>query len=338
VLGSDYEHLTRVRTARLDLRSPDRRIGRAVGVLGGSQVERAVIRAATLGRTGGGRVDVVVVNGATADGVRLLRMLPESPTVLVGHELSTGWMSNLDVDDRRLLLSRIGAVLAVSGAVRDYLVEQHGVDPDIVSVIPPPVDPPDTLPARPVEVTRCVVLGGGVADWRKAPELFVAAAHHCRRLAPEVDWEFRWFGGGSGTDPAGWPLEFEVARLGLTDVVTFLGPVDDPSSEFEHADILLSTAREDAAPLVTAEAAGWGLPIVAFDSGGVEELIDDGTCGTVVEYPDVVGLAQAVVDLARDPDRREKLGRSGARTVRATRRSDVVASGVAAWIRAFLDP
>ncbi len=335
-LRPDYERLTEVRIARLDLRSPDRRLSRAVGRLGGPTPEEAVLRSLSRRRIGTRPTDLVVLNGATADGVRLLRTLPEAPTALVGHELSTGWMGNLDADDRRLLLSRVRAVLAVSEAVRDYVVDHHGVDPETVTVVPPPVDPPGPLPKRGGDDTRCVVVGGGVADWRKAPELFVTAAHHCRRLAPEVDWRFRWFGGGTGDDPARWPLEFEVDRLGLSDVVTFTGPVTDPSGEFANADILLSTAKEDAAPLVTAEGAGWGLPVVAFDSGGVTELIAAGGCGTVVAYPDVVGLAEAVVDLARRPDRRRALGDSGAQTVRATRDPGVVASAVAHWIHGVL--
>lgn len=336
-LRPDYEQLSEVRTARLDLRSPDRRLGRVAGRLAGPTAEQAVLRSLSLRRIGNQPADLLLLNGATADGVRLLRMVPEAPTALIGHELSTGWMGNLDREDRRLLLSRIRAVLAVSGAVRDYVVDHHGVDPEMVTVVPPPVDPPDSIPDRSSIDDRCVVLGGGVADWRKAPELFVVTAYHCRRLAPEIDWQFRWFGGGTGDDPARWPLEFEVARLGLSDVVTFSGPLTDPAREFANADILLSTAKEDAAPLVTAEAAGWGLPIVAFDSGGVTELIAEGSCGTVVEYPDVVGLAQAIVDLARQPDRRRALGGSGARQVRATRSSSAVASAVAYWIRGVLD-
>ena len=85
-------------------------------------------------------------------------------------------------------------------------------------------------------------------------------------------------------------------------------------------------------------AAGAGLPIATFDSGGVEELVREGRCGVVVPYPDVPGLAAAVVELARDPERRMRAGRDGADLVRSQRSSAVVADGVAAWIRGTLSP
>lgn len=337
-LSEEYERWCSVRTARLDLRSPEQVVARVAGRFGGARLQRASMIAATRIRVGAGTPSLVVVNGATSGGVELLRSLPDAPTALVAHELSTGWMSNIDVDDRRLLLSRTSSVLAVSHAVRDYLTGHHGVDPSIITVVPPPVDAPAETPVRATSDHRCVVVGGGVADWRKAPELFVTLAHHCRRLAPEVDWEFRWFGGGTGSDPARWPLHHEVDRLGLGDVVTFTGPTSDPTTEFDRADVLVSTAKEDAAPLVPAEAAARGLPVVAFDSGGVEELIEDGACGAVVPYPDLEALAGEVVDLARRPDRRRALGEAGARFVRATRSSGAVADLAASWIRGTMEP
>lgn len=336
-LAREYAALSTVRTAGLDRRSPEQLLARALAGVGAGSVGRRVRTTATRLRIGGRPADLVVVNGATAAGVELLRSMPPAPTVMIAHELSTGWMANLDPDDRHLLLERTTGFLAVSEAVRRYLVDHHGVDPAAVHVVPPPVDPVDPPPdrtGRPME--RCVVVSGGVADWRKAPELFVTTAHLCRQLAPEIDWEFRWFGGGTGADPAAWPLRLEIDRLGLATTVTFTGPLRDPADELARADLFLLTAKEDAAPLVAAEAAGSGLPIVTFDSGGVVELVRDAGCGVVVDYPDLPGLAAAVVDLARDPARRSDAGRHGATLVRAQRSTPVVADRVAAWIRGTL--
>ncbi|MFZ4433452.1 MAG: glycosyltransferase family 4 protein [Microthrixaceae bacterium] len=336
-LAPEYAALGELRTAGLERRSPEQLTARGLDALGLASLGRRVRAAATRLRVADRPTDLVVVNGATAAGVELLRTTQQAPTALIAHELSTGWMANLSTADRRLLLARTTAYLAVSEAVRSYLVEHQGVDPATVQVTPPPVDvafvPPDRSSRN---GDRCVVVGGGVADWRKAPELFVTVAHHCREQAPEIDWAFRWFGGGTGTDPAAWPLQVEVERLGLASNVTFTGPLEDVGPELAGGDVFLLTAKEDAAPLVAAEAAGAGLPIVTFNSGGVEELVRDGRCGEIVAYPDVSGLAAAVVALARDPERRRRLGESGAAFVADERRSDVVADRVAAWIRGTL--
>jgi len=55
------------------------------------------------------------------------------------------------------------------------------------------------------------------------------------------------------------------------------------------------------------------VPVVATRVGGVPELIIDGETGMLVEPGDADALASAIATLAADPDRRSRLGRSGAK-------------------------
>lgn len=64
------------------------------------------------------------------------------------------------------------------------------------------------------------------------------------------------------------------------------------------------------------EAAALGVPIVTFDNGGAPELVAKG-CGVVVPYLDVEGMAEAIVALVGDPDRRHALGERGREVVLA---------------------
>ena len=61
--------------------------------------------------------------------------------------------------------------------------------------------------------------------------------------------------------------------------------------------------------IVFVEAAAAGVPQVAGRSGGAHEAVEDGVTGVVLDDPgDVDGAAQALIDLACDPERRAKLG------------------------------
>jgi glycosyltransferase involved in cell wall biosynthesis len=337
-LVGSFRALGPTTVARLDRRSPEQLAARGLRAAHLGPAADALVRRATEQRLGHHEAALTVVNGATAPTATLLRALPaDAHAVMVAHELSTGWFGNIDEADRRLFLGRCSRFLAVSGAVRDYL-GTLGVAADRITVVPPPVDlperPPTNAPARSADAGggSVVVGGGGVTDWRKAPEVWLQVAAAAVRSAPEVPFRFVWFGGDLPTSRAGWPVQHEIDHLGLSDRVTFLGPVDDPVPVLRSCDLFVSTAREDAAPLVCAEAAGAGIPVLTFDTGGAAELVRDGRCGVVVPYPRVDELAAEVVRLALDRDARTELGSQGANHVAQRRESGVVAGQVGAWL------
>lgn len=63
--------------------------------------------------------------------------------------------------------------------------------------------------------------------------------------------------------------------------------------------------------IVFLEASASGLPVVAGDSGGAPETVLEDVTGTVVGGRDEDALVDALVDLLRDPARRERMGRAG---------------------------
>jgi glycosyltransferase involved in cell wall biosynthesis len=56
-----------------------------------------------------------------------------------------------------------------------------------------------------------------------------------------------------------------------------------------------------------------GKPLIAFDLGGIVEMVEPGRTGTLVrgQPPDVDGLASAMRDYLRDPARRAAEGAAG---------------------------
>ncbi len=91
----------------------------------------------------------------------------------------------------------------------------------------------------------------------------------------------------------------------------FLGSRSDVAEVLWAADAFGYASRWDAAPLVLAEAAATGLPVVTGNAGGCREMVVDGVTAVVLGPDDVAGFAAAFDRLAADPEPRRRLGRAG---------------------------
>jgi glycosyltransferase involved in cell wall biosynthesis len=106
-------------------------------------------------------------------------------------------------------------------------------------------------------------------------------------------------------------LKDETEQLGVDDHVRFLGFRDDVSDILALCDISLLSSVTEGLPNAILEAMLFAKPVVATKVGGVPELIDHGVEGYLVKSGDPEGFANRVVDLIRDPARREAMGTFG---------------------------
>jgi glycosyltransferase involved in cell wall biosynthesis len=286
---------------------------------------------------------VAYINTMAPSTLRLLAALDPATTVIAHvHELEAALRYGLDDGDRRTLAERADRYVAASQAVADNLVGQHGVDPDRVVVhheFVTPVEPLDGASRdearrrRGLPEDAFVVIGSGMLEWRKAPELFVRLAADLRARTDRT-LAFVWVG-GADRGPLWAPLDHEAHHLGVADVVRFVGQQDDAGSWFRLGDAFALTSREDAFPLAALEAASAGLPIVTFATGGMVEFVGEDTHGAVVDYPDTEAFADRLAALAEDDDRRRSVGAGAAAAVRARHVTAVAAprlwADVARW-------
>ncbi|HUG64146.1 MAG TPA: glycosyltransferase [Gaiellaceae bacterium] len=121
-------------------------------------------------------------------------------------------------------------------------------------------------------------------------------------------------------------------ELGVADSVIFAGMAarDEIPAYLAAADVVVvpSIRHEgyvDGLPNVALEAMAAGRPLVASRVGGLPDLVRAGETGVLVEEKDSVGLAAAIVELARDGELRHRLGVAGRAEIRAHRSWKVVA-------------
>lgn len=106
-------------------------------------------------------------------------------------------------------------------------------------------------------------------------------------------------------------LEF-VRQHGLTGRVEFLGPVTGATKwqTLADADALVfpTTYRNETLGLVILEGMQAGLPIIATARGAIPEIIQHGINGLLVPEHNPVALAEAIVQLATNPEWARKMG------------------------------
>jgi glycosyltransferase involved in cell wall biosynthesis len=105
--------------------------------------------------------------------------------------------------------------------------------------------------------------------------------------------------------------EPSVRRLALDDAdVTVLGAVsrDRVSSELRHSGIFVLASVQEGLALVIGQAMAAGLPVVASEATGAEELITDGVEGFIVPTGDEARLAEALDRLLADGELARAMG------------------------------
>jgi glycosyltransferase involved in cell wall biosynthesis len=116
-------------------------------------------------------------------------------------------------------------------------------------------------------------------------------------------------------------LKALAQELGLGQRVRFLGSRADVPDILRASDVFVLSSDYEGNPLSVLEAMAAGLPVISTAVGGVPELVQDGATGLLVPAGDAHALAEAIVQMGRDPMRRAVMGNAAWQT--ALQRFDV---------------
>jgi phosphatidylinositol alpha-mannosyltransferase len=228
----------------------------------------------------------------------------ELPLVATFHCYSTNVLSNniANLIGARRRLNRLHQRIAVSEAAawtaRRFYGGRYRVIPNGVEV---PADPLAVHMGHDDGPLRIVFIGQAVE--RKGLPLLLRAFE---ALRDHVDAELTLVGADAD----------DVAPL-LHDArgVTALGRVSDEekAEALRCADVLCAPSLGgESFGMVLTEAFAAGTPVVASDIPGYQDVVRDGVDGLLVPRGDATALAEALRDLALDPQRRREMGRAAA--------------------------
>ncbi|MFI6208684.1 glycosyltransferase family 4 protein [Streptomyces sp. NPDC051041] len=172
-----------------------------------------------------------------------------------------------------------------------------------------PAEPGDPDPLRPKAraelgaTGRPLLLAAGSLDRHRGHDVLLDAAGAWRGLDPVP----LLLVAGEG------PLRAELQRRIQDEElpVRLLGRRDDIAELLAAADLALLPSGREARSALAQEALYARVPLVAAEAGSVPELVGD--AAEFVPYGDSGALADAVVRLLGDPERRRELGEKGIR-------------------------
>lgn len=259
-----------------------------------------------------------IIHGAVFEGVSLAAILGRLARVpvIIGEETSDPvnrrWRGHLLL---RLLGTLSHQMVAVSPAVEQYLLGRLHLPRSKVTLINNGV-----AETAPPDEGRIHALR---EQFGLAPEHFVIGTvgrlhdHHKRvsdllralaTLLPACP-EARLLVVGKGPDEG--RLRELADQLGVADRVRFAGYQADPQPCYALMDVFALASAMEAFGLVLVEAMYAGLPVVATRVGGIPNIVDEGTSGLLVSPGQPQALAEAILELQRDPARRQAMGRAG---------------------------
>jgi len=149
----------------------------------------------------------------------------------------------------------------------------------------------------------------GRLAWQKGIDDLFAAVKIVRPRVPRA--RFFVVGGGRDADAVA------AAAAELGGAVTLLGQRDDVPELLAAMDIVVQSSRREVMAQTTLEAMAVGRPVVSTTTVGADEAIEDGASGLLVPVGDAAALADRIVALAADPDRRVALGRAARERIAA---------------------
>jgi glycosyltransferase involved in cell wall biosynthesis len=119
-----------------------------------------------------------------------------------------------------------------------------------------------------------------------------------------LEWELRL----AGTGPLLESVQRMVEECGLTSRVTFMNDCRDTPQLLAESDIYVLISNYEAFPISILEAMRTGIPVIATDTGGVGEAVQDECNGFLVPPGDVSRLAERLASLIRSAELRKNMG------------------------------
>jgi glycosyltransferase involved in cell wall biosynthesis len=108
------------------------------------------------------------------------------------------------------------------------------------------------------------------------------------------------------------PRYEEVAQeLNLNNNVYFLGKRADVPTIISNLDVSVLSSTNEGFSNVILESLAAGKPVVATNVGGSGEMVTDGVTGYLVPPADSQSMANAIINLLRNPDKAMAMGSAG---------------------------
>ena len=203
----------------------------------------------------------------------------------------------------RAIASLAHAHIAISRGLARYLEDVEGFDGASFEIVHYGIEP-DGEPGPYAGGTPRLLCVGRLIPI-KGHIVLLRAFAEARRSVPDLRLDI------AGRGPLEPALRALAKELGVGDAVRFLGYVAPVQRAIEESAIVVVPSMGEGFGMVALEAMERARPVIAAEIGGLGELVEEGVTGLLVPPGDAEPLAAAIVELAGDPEKAERMGAAG---------------------------
>ncbi len=218
------------------------------------------------------------------------------------------------VNVESLVMQNVDAIVVSTEEEKQDVVRLYDAVPRKVSVVPAgvdldlfePIEKPIAREALGIREKR-VILYVGRIERLKGIEILLRSAALVEDIA---DMRVLIVGGHPENDTEQDRLRALTAELGLQDVVTFTGAVEQAElpNYYNAADAFVLPSHSESFGLAALEAMACGTPVVASRVGGLKTFIDSGETGYLVPWRCPEPFAQRLEMLLANPELKNAMG------------------------------
>jgi len=230
------------------------------------------------------------------ENTKIITTLHGTDVLLVGLEPSYYKITKYSIE-------RSDGITAVSNYLRDATFKGFGIDKDIEVIYnfadtskfkPLPTSERSSKEARVIHISNFRAV--------KRVQDVVHAFNLIRQRLPA-----RLVMVGDGPEKEG--VKELAGALGIEKNIEFMNTISDVSEVLAKADLFLLPSQIESFGLAACEAMSCGVPVVAYNVGGLPEVIESGVDGYLVELGDIKGMAEIGLKILSNPSLGSEIGR-----------------------------
>ena len=233
----------------------------------------------------------------------------------------------------RTTIRNANLVISPSKNLADIVSEKMGIKINDIDIIPNPLDTEffSPIPISYKEKNELKVLFVGRLDRLKGAHIFVEAIPIISKEMP--DTSFILIGRDTNTGPNNSSMRTYLENLipnNIKERVSFFGNVerDILIDYYRGSDVCVVPSFYENFPNTVLEAMSCGKAVVASNTGGIPEVIEDGISGLLIKTGDIDDLAEKIIRLLKDRDIREVLGANARKRIESLYSKEVVVKKV----------
>ena len=239
---------------------------------------------------------------------------PSVPWICSVHDIhDNSWSGRWTLPIFNFIWRRADRVIAISQAVKDWLVKDRAVPAENVSVIHYGIEAERFSQSRSdlaqewVLKDKLVIGAIGRLEPRKGHDCLLHAIAELKKIVPGVSLLI------AGHDPWGYGKELQslIERLDLSKEVRLVGFQSDIAAFLGAIDIFAFATQSEGFGQVVIEAMAAGKPVVASKIAPLTEIIREGETGVLVSRDDPRAFADAIAWLFTHPDQAREMGKRG---------------------------